>query len=166
MRIDRLLLVVALMVAGRCAAQEVAEVDSLLVVGRVVELQGEKPIPFCRVQFVQEEMVRASVMTDVDGLFAVEGIAEGDYLLKVAVSGVSVYQDSVGLSQDVRMTVKINMDTVRLISLPAVDVTSSRIKNRLEGMGLLITSPGDRRLWNFSGKMTESFPASVGGLCY
>lgn len=163
MKINRLLLLGVLMAAGQCMAQDTLSTDSIMVMGTVVSLQTDKPEPFCKIQFVQGGMVRASALSDIEGVFILENIPAGVYSIKVGLNGLTVFQDNIKLDTDTELKLKINKDTTRIICLPPVNVNVARSRNTLEQMGLLITSPSDPRIWNLRRDPTSlSMPASQG----
>ena len=146
-----LLVVLAMLMTGQVVqAQEIDEMDSVLVVGSVINQYTRQPESYCMVYFIREDEPRLSVMTDEDGLFAIRSMPVGKYTLELSVRGHTLHREELVLNTNTDLNIAVITDTIRLVYLPEVNVNESRPKNTLAKQGLLITSARDLRLKHFN----------------
>jgi len=132
------------------------ETDSVMVYGAVFNTVTGRPQGGCEVQLFRGDSVQSMVFADLDGEFDMGRIPAGIYSLSVFAEGYALYRAEVVLETNAILNVWLLPDTVKLRTLSAVEVTS--VRNKLGNM--LIRNADDGRLWNFSGKMLISGPAS------
>lgn len=154
MKTQRLLLV--LLLAATVAVQ--AQTDTIAITGTVYNQHTRMPEPYCLVQLLQDSVARAVRVCDREGFFFIDSLPAGTYTLNVGIGRLTLYQNDFELLEPANLSIYV--DTVQLIRLSPVDINSQRQVPRHPGT-LLITSTSDRRLWNLSGRMTESGPASA-----
>ena len=134
-----------LAVQGAGAQQEVAEVDSVMLAGKVVNHHSHRIYPNCYMRFVQEGRTVAETVTDTAGEFVVAALPVGRVELHVKLKGLLFHQADLDLHENAYLTVAV--DTIKLITLKAITVVAT--KHMLGSMQ--ITSIHDRRLWGFNG---------------
>ena len=146
----------------------------LSVTGVVINGVDANPLPLCIVKFLQSGECKASGISDCAGEYSLPGLPPGSYDILVTQFGDTLmHYKGLTLSRDtwVRSVVMPPGDNGRddwlpqrvagMVNLPMVRVTAQR--NLLARMGLLITSPDDSRLWNFSGRMDGDHSANRSG---
>ena len=134
-----------LAVQGAGAQQETAEVDSVMLAGKVVNHHSHRIYPNCYMRFVQEGRTVAETVTDTAGEFVVAALPVGRVELHVKLKGLLFHQADLDLHENAYLTVAV--DTIKLITLKAITVVAT--KHMLGSMQ--ITSIHDRRLWGFNG---------------
>ena len=149
-----------------------SQTDSLTVVGIVVNEVDRNVLPLCNVQLFQKGHSMASALTGYDGRFVMPTLAAGSYTFLVTQFGDTMmcYKGLI-LTRNtcVRCVVTpppagmgeppLPPNHPQMVWLQPVNIRGTQ--NKLYKMGLLITSPNDPRLWNFSGRMGSPAPASV-----
>ena len=149
-----------------------SQADSLTVEGVVVNTVDGRVLPMCHVQLLQGGRSMGIALTDYDGYFELPPLPAGSYTLLVTQFG-----DTMMCYKNLRLTrdswlrsivappagdadhVPMLVQHPNMVWLQPVNIRGTR--NMLYKMGLLITSPNDPRLWNFSGRMGSPAPASV-----
>lgn len=146
MKVLRIIVVAALvMVASAVGAQEpVAEVDSVILTGRVINHHSHRIYPNCYMRFVQDGRTVAETTTDSVGEFIVAALPMGRVELHVRLKGILFHQADFDLYENANLTVAV--DTIKLVTLKAITVVAT--KHMLGS--LQITSRYDRRLWGFT----------------
>lgn len=139
-----------------------AQTDTIAVTGTVYNQQSQKPEPYCLVQLLQDSVAKAVRVCDEEGFFFIDSLPAGSYTLRVGVGRVTLFQNDMELREYANLSIYV--DTLQLINLRAVSINARRWvppmpMHRLEEQHLLVKDANDYRLWNFSGKMTESGPA-------
>lgn len=139
-----------------------AQTDTIAVTGTVYNQQSQKPEPYCLVQLLQDSVAKAVRVCDEEGFFFIDSLPTGSYTLRVGVGRVTLFQNDMELREYANLSIYV--DTLQLINLRAVSINARRWvppmpMHRLEEQHLLVKDANDYRLWNFSGKMTESGPA-------
>lgn len=147
MKTKMLLLAAAFLLAvqGVGAQQEAAEVDSVMLAGKVVNHHSHRIYPNCYMRFVQEGRTVAETVTDTAGEFVVAALPVGRVELHVKLKRLLFHQADLDLHENAYLTVAV--DTIKLITLKAITVVAT--KHMLGSMQ--ITSIHDRRLWGFNG---------------
>ncbi len=141
-----------------------AQTDTIAITGTVYNQHTQKPEPFCLVQLLQDSVAKAVRVCDEEGFFFIDSLPTGSYTLRVGVGRVTLFQNDFELREYANLSIYV--DTLQLINLRTVSINARRWvppmpMHRLEEQRLLISDADDYRLWNFSGKMTESGPASA-----
>ena len=113
-------------------------------------------------QLLQDSVAKAVRVCDEEGFFFIDSLPTGSYTLRVGVGRVTLFQNDMELREYANLSIYV--DTLQLINLRAVSINARRWvppmpMHRLEEQHLLVKDANDYRLWNFSGKMTESGPA-------
>ena len=134
-----------LAVQGAGAQQETAEVDSVMLAGKVVNHHSHRIYRNCYMRFVQEGRTVAETVTDTVGEFVVAALPVGRVELHVKLKGLLFHQADLDLHENAYLTVAV--DTIKLITLKAITVVAT--KHMLGSMQ--ITSIHDLRLWGFNG---------------
>ena len=134
-----------LTVQGVGAQEATAEVDSVMLAGKVVNHHSHRIYPNCYMRFVQEGRTVAETTTDAEGGFVVAALPVGRVELHVRLKGLLFHQAGLDLHENAYLTVAV--DTIKLITLKAITVVAT--KHMLGSMQ--ITSIHDRRLWGFNG---------------
>lgn len=139
-----------------------AQTDTIAVTGTVYNQQSQKPEPYCLVQLLQDSVAKAVRVCDEEGFFFIDSLPTGNYTLRVGVGRVTLFQNDMELREYANLSIYV--DTLQLINLRAVSINARRWvppmpMHRLEEQHLLVKDANDYRLWNFSGKMTDSGPA-------
>lgn len=134
-----------LAVQGAGAQQEAAEVDSVMLAGKVVNHHSHRIYRNCYMRFVQEGRTVAETVTDTAGEFVVAALPVGRVELHVKLKGLLFHQADLDLHENAYLTVAV--DTIKLITLKAITVVAT--KHMLGS--LQITSKYDPRLWSLSG---------------
>ena len=165
----RILLVASalLLSALPVAAQSVSM--GLTVTGIVINGADANPLPLCKVQLVQGGKCTNAGFSNYAGEYRLQYVSPGSYDILVMQFGDTLMHYK-GLL--------LEKDTwVRTVVLPPPDdgndrpvaydggpfrvlrpvLIYSHRHSQLAKMGLLITSPDDPRLWNFSGQMDDLF---------
>lgn len=147
MKTKILLLAAAFLLAvqGAGAQQEAAEVDSVMLAGKVVNHHSHRIYRNCYMRFVQEGRTVAETVTDTAGEFVVAALPVGRVELHVKLKGLLFHQADLDLHENAYLTVAV--DTIKLITLKAITVVAT--KHMLGS--LQITSKYDLRLWSLSG---------------
>lgn len=135
-------LVLAVSAVG--AQELVAEVDSVMLTGRVVNHHTHHIYPNCYMRFVQDGRTVAETTTDGDGEFVVSALPMGRVELHVKLKGLLLHQADFDLYENADLTVAV--DTIKLVTLKAITVVAA--KHMLGS--LQIKSRYDRRLWGFT----------------
>lgn len=151
-----LLLLLAAMSVGH------AQSDTIAITGTVYNQQSQKPEPYCLVQLLQDSVAKAVRVCDEEGFFFIDSLPTGSYTLRVGVGRVTLFQNDMELREYANLSIYV--DTLQLINLRAVSINAHRWvppmpMHRLEEQHLIISDANDYRLWNFSGRMTDSGPA-------
>lgn len=133
-----------LAVQGAGAQQEAAEVDSVMLAGKVVNHHSHRIYRNCYMRFVQEGRTVAETVTDTAGEFVVAALPVGRVELHVKLKGLLFHQADLDLHENAYLTVAV--DTIKLITLKAITVVAT--KHMLGSMQ--ITSRYDRRLWGLT----------------
>ena len=147
MKTKMLLLAAAFLLAvqGVGAQQEAAEVDSVMLAGKVVNHHSHRIYPNCYMRFVQEGRTVAETVTDTAGEFMVAALPVGRVELHVKLKGLLFHQADLDLHENAYLTVAV--DTIKLITLKAITVVATKhMLGRRQ-----ITSKYDPRLWSLSG---------------
>ena len=139
-----------------------AQTDTIAVTGTVYNQQSQKPEPYCLVQLLQDSVAKAVRVCDEEGFFFIDSLPTGNYTLRVGVGRVTLFQNDMELREYANLSIYV--DTLQLINLRAVSINARRWvppmpMHRLEEQHLLVKDANDYRLWNFSGRMTDSGPA-------
>jgi hypothetical protein len=139
-----------------------AQTDTIAVTGTVYNQQTLKPEPYCLVQLLQDSVAKAVRVCDEEGFFFIDSLPTGNYTLRVGVGRVTLFQNDMELREYANLSIYV--DTLQLINLRAVSISARRWvppmpMHRLEEQHLLVKDANDYRLWNFSGRMTDSGPA-------
>ena len=139
-----------------------AQTDTIAITGTVYNQQTLKPEPYCLVQLLQDSVAKAVRVCDEEGFFFIDSLPAGSYTLRVGVGRVTLFQNDMELREYANLSIYV--DTLQLINLRAVSINARRWvppmpMHRLEEQHLLVKDANDYRLWNFSGKMTDSGPA-------
>ena len=146
MKTKILLLAAAFLLAvqGAGAQQEAAEVDSVVLAGKVVNHHSHRIYRNCYMRFVQDGRTVAETTTDSVGEFMVAALPVGRVELHVRLKGILFHQADFDLYENANLTVAV--DTIKLVTLKAITVVAT--KHMLGS--LQITSRHDRRLWGFT----------------
>lgn len=128
-------------------AQEAAEVDSVIVMGIVVNRLSGDPEPFCRVHFLRGSDTVATASCDDEGYFGINRLPAGTYGLSVSLRGMTLYQSDLVLGDNALLHLSVITDSFQLRTLREVDIVAP--KHDLAASGLMITTPDDPRLWDF-----------------
>ena len=134
-----------LAVQGVGAQEATAEVDSVMLAGKVVNHHSHRIYRNCYMRFVQEGRTVAETVTDTVGEFVVAALPVGRVELHVKLKGLLFHQADLDLHENAYLTVAV--DTIKLITLKAITVVAT--KHMLGSMQ--ITSIHDLRLWGFNG---------------
>lgn len=148
------------------AVHAYAQADSLTVIGTVVNGVDDNVLPLCKVHLIKDGICWASGISDYDGNYSLPPVVAGDYTFLVTQFGDTLMcVKGLRLSRNTMVRSVIQPPTGGFSTLPTISVgglvqlrpvSVSARKNLLYGLGLLITSPNDPRLWDFSGRM-DSF---------
>ena len=164
------LLAVATCHGGRLAAQSV---DMIYVEGEVCNVVENIPLPFCEVQMVKGSKVVSFAKCDGTGQYVIPTMPAGEYTLLITQFGDTLqYVKGLRLERDSRVICRVALSDaskgqmwlptdLKQINLGEVRIVAPT--HMLAKMGLLITSAGDGRLWDFSGKMGGNRSASQSG---
>jgi hypothetical protein len=152
------------------AVHAYAQADSLTVIGTVVNGVDDNVLPLCKVHLIKDGICWASGISDYDGNYSLPPVVAGDYTFLVTQFGDTLMcVRGLRLSRNTMVRSVIQPPTGGFSTLPAISVgglvqlrpvSVSARKNLLYGLGLLITSPNDHRLWNFSGQIEFAGDAS------
>lgn len=139
-----------------------AQTDTIAITGTVYNQQSQKPEPYCLVQLLQDSVAKAVRVCDEEGFFFIDSLPTGSYTLRVGVGRVTLFQNDMELREYANLSIYV--DTLQLINLRTVSINARRWvppmpMHRLEEQHLLVKDANDYRLWNFSGRMTDSGPA-------
>lgn len=159
------MLLIALAVLPVAKAQELG--GGLEVTSTVINGADGNPLPFCFVHLMRDGRSKAVAVTDYAGNYVLPSVAAGTYTVLVLQFGDTLmhYYKGLNIERDtwVRSVVMPPSDNGNNDAFPQyVDgkikylrpvLIYSRRHSQLAKMGLLITSPDDPRLWNFSGQM-------------
>lgn len=161
-----LLHILSLLVLLPCLAQGVT------VQGEVINGVDGNGLPLCSVQLLSGGRSRARAVSDYAGRYTLPQVPPGSYDIVVVQFGDT-------LCNYHGLTVMRNTHVRHIVQPPTgdrpeptLDYASGirllrpvnirvRVVNMLEPMGLLITSPDDPRLWNFSGHMDDFEDADI-----
>lgn len=147
-RNNYIVLSLLLLLCGRvCAQEETAAPDSVIVMGVVVDHLTNEPQPYSLLQFIQGADTTAMVRCDEEGYF-VSRLQVGDYTLSVSLKGQQVYQADLVLNDNAALHIAVITDSFSFRRLQPVEVTG--MKHQLAEQGLLIDSPNEPRLWDFT----------------
>lgn len=139
-----------------------AQTDTIVVTGTVYNQYTRQPEPYCLVQLLQDSVAKAVRVCDEEGFFFIDSLPTGSYTLRVGVGRLTLFQNDFELRESANLSIFI--DTLQLISLRPITINAHRWVppmpgHRLEEQHLIISNADDYRLWNFSGRMTDSGPA-------
>ncbi len=133
-----------LLFAVHVCAQE--PVDSVIVMGTVVDHLTDEPQPYCLLHFVQGNDTAATVRCDEEGYFLSSPLAVGAYTLSVTLKGQMVYQSDLILNDNAALHIAVITDSFSFRVMPPVDVTYMK---HLLGTQQIV-SPSDIRIWNLT----------------
>lgn len=158
---NSLILSLLLLICGSFvrAQEEPATLDSIIVMGTVVDHMTNEPQPFCLLQFIQGTDTTATVRCNEAGDFISNPMPIGNYSLIVNLAGHPVYQYDLVLYDNANLRIAIVSDSFSYRNLRPIEV--SAMKHLLGNE--LITSTRDIRLWDFSGNMDGDVNASKTG---
>lgn len=149
------------------AVHAYAQADSLTVIGTVVNGVDDNVLPLCKVHLIKDGICWASGISYYDGNYSLPPVVAGDYTFLVTQFGDTLMcVKGLRLSRNTMVRSVIQPPTGGFSTLPTIAVgglvllrpVSVRARrNLLYGMGMMITSPDDERLWNFSGQMDPFF---------
>lgn len=173
----------AMCLCGRLAAQTV---EMIYVEGEVVNVVENIPLPFCEVQMLKGTKAVSHAKCDGAGNYVIPSMPAGEYALLITQFGDTLmHVKGLRLERDSRIITRVALPDaskgqmwlptdLKQINLGEIIILAPR--HMLSKMGLLITSPNDPRLWNFSGKMDGNDrsaskdlsrgPIQFGGLLY
>ena len=154
MRTHRLIIILLL---AAVATVSRAQSDTIVVTGTVYNQHTRESEPYCFVQLLQDKMPKVSCLSDSNGIFSFDSLPTGIYTLQVSVGRTMLYKTDFELSESAYISIYV--DTLQFISLRPFNVSAPRRTPHMLG-DRLITSANDDRLWNFSGQMGDSGPAS------
>lgn len=150
----------AMCLCGRLAAQTV---EMIYVEGEVVNVVENIPLPFCEVQMLKGTKAVSHAKCDGAGNYVIPSMPAGEYALLITQFGDTLmHVKGVRLERDSRIITRVALPDaskgqlwlptdLKQINLGEIKILAPR--HMLAKMGLLITSPNDPRLWNFSGRM-------------
>lgn len=150
----------AMCLCGRLAAQTV---EMIYVEGEVVNVVENIPLPFCEVQMLRGTKAVSHAKCDGAGNYVIPSMPAGEYALLITQFGDTLmHVKGVRLERDSRIISRVALPDaskgqlwlptdLKQINLGEIKILAPR--HMLAKMGLLITSPNDPRLWNFSGRM-------------
>lgn len=150
----------AVCLCGRLAAQTV---EMIYVEGEVVNVVENIPLPFCEVQMLKGTKAVSHAKCDGAGNYVIPSMPAGEYALLITQFGDTLmHVKGVRLERDSRIITRVALPDaskgqmwlptdLKQINLGEIKILAPR--HMLAKMGLLITSPNDPRLWNFSGRM-------------
>lgn len=150
----------AMCLCGRLAAQTV---EMIYVEGEVVNVVENIPLPFCEVQMLRGTKAVSHAKCDGAGNYVIPSMPAGEYALLITQFGDTLmHVKGVRLERDSRIITRVALPDaskgqmwlptdLKQINLGEIKILAPR--HMLAKMGLLITSPNDPRLWNFSGEM-------------
>ena len=135
-----------------------AQSDSVWVDGRVIEATTGCPQAFCEVQLLQSDGIKALAFCDDSGNYTLGWVPAGSYTLSLLSGGKTLYYATLELDENAQLNIALMPATEELHTLAPVKVSESK---HLLG-SCLITSPDNRRLWNFNGNpaLMDIGPAS------
>ena len=139
------------------AQQPMEETDSVWVEGRITEASSGQAMGDCEVQLLLAGEITAIAVSDSEGYYSLGWIASGMYTLSVLSEGRALYYTECPLVQNTQLNIALMPDNSEMRSLAPARITASR----LQPVYHPIKSPDDPRLWNLSGQMTLSGPASM-----
>ncbi|MBR1835491.1 MAG: hypothetical protein IJ785_08330 [Bacteroidales bacterium] len=151
MKINRIIIIVATLLAfvPVCAQQPEMQ-DTVAVYGAVSNHNTRNPEPYCTIQFFNNDRLVAGAVCDEEGLFVVDTLPVGTYTLKVLLSGVTLYKQELLIDESANLNISVITDSTTIRMLPEIHVAETAPVHQLEYQELLITSPSDPRLWDFS----------------
>lgn len=150
----------AMCLCGRLAAQTV---EMIYVEGEVVNVVENIPLPFCEVQLLKGTKAVSHAKCDGAGNYVIPSMPAGEYALLITQFGDTLmHVKGLRLERDSRIISRVALPDaskgqmwlptdLKQINLGEIKILAPR--HMLAKMGLLITSPNDPRLWNFSGRM-------------
>lgn len=150
----------AMCLCGRLAAQTV---EMIYVEGEVVNVVENIPLPFCEVQMLKGTKSVSHAKCDGAGNYVIPSMPAGEYALLITQFGDTLmHVKGLRLERDSRIISRVALPDaskgqlwlptdLKQINLGEIKILAPR--HMLAKMGLLITSPNDPRLWNFSGRM-------------
>ncbi len=155
--------------------------DAVAVDGIVINSVDGEGLTLCVVQLFQDGVCRARTVSDYAGRYHIPSISSGSYNILVVQFGDTLCHYK-GLSVDRNTLIRhFVYPPANITSVPTIDyglgirmlrpaTVRLKVKNLLEPLGLLITSPNDSRLWNYSGQLLAgpanediSWPGPGGG---
>ena len=142
-------------------SQEVEGVDSIIVMGQVVNRLSGEPEPYCRVSFLQGTDTMVNVGCDDVGEFGTDPMPVGSYGLSVSLRGITLHRADLVLNSNAELYISVITDSFQLRSLHEVEVVAP--KHLLQESGQLITTTDDPRLWDFNYRPCWSGGAHYGG---
>lgn len=131
-----------------CAARVCAQGDSVVVMGTVVDHLSGEPQPYSLLHFIQGSDTAATVRCDGEGYFLTDPMAAGAYTLCVTLKGQVVYRSDLVLNDNAALHIAVITDSFQLRTLREVEIVA--LKHALAQSGLLITTPDEPRLWDFT----------------
>lgn len=149
MKRNSLIILGLLLLSGgyACAQEETAMPDSIVVMGTVVDHLSNEPQPYCLLHFLRGADTAAVVRCDDEGCFFTKLLA-GPYMLSVTLKGQLAYQADLVLNDNAALYIAIITDSFSFRLLRPLEVTATR--HLLREQGLLIDSPDDPHLWDFT----------------
>lgn len=137
-----------LLCCGSLRAQEGGSApDSVIVMGTVVDHLTNEPQPYSLLHFIRETDTAVTIRCDEEGYF-VSKLQAGAYTLSVTLKEQRVYQSDLVLGDNAVLHIAIITDSFSFRVLRPVEVTA--IRHLLAEQGLLIDSPDESRLWDFT----------------
>ena len=122
----------------------VAQVDSVMLTGIVLNNDTRKPYPDCILRLVQQGHTVVETQSDEEGNFFIAALPVGSYELHVRIKNFTIHQADLTLDANADLTVAV--DTLIYRTLKSVTITAT--KHMLGS--LQITSRHDKRLWGFN----------------
>ena len=162
MKRNSLLFLVLLLCVGHLRAQEPVAVDSVIVMGIVVDHLTDEPQPYCLLQFIRGTDTVATVRCDKEGTFVSNRLAVGAYTLSATLKGQKVYQSDLVLNDNAALYIAVITDTFSFRNLKPVEINAQK---HLLGE-LLITSPNDEFLSRYEASNDGSGCARGTMLCH
>lgn len=129
------------------AQEETAVPDSIIVMGTVVDHLTDEPQPYCLLHFLRDSDTAVTVRCDAEGRF-VTRLPAGPCMLSVTLKGQQVYQSDLVLNDNAALYIAIITDSFSFRLLRPLEVTA--VRHLLREQGLLIDSPDDPHLWDFT----------------
>lgn len=146
--------------------------QTVYVQGEVINGVDGNGLPLCMVQLFSDGVSRARTFSDYAGHYTLPQVEPGCYDIVVVqfgdtlcnYHGLTVMRDTwvrhivqppTGDTPEPTIDYSLGITLLRPVNIRV------RVVNMLEPMGLLIKSPDDPRLWNFSGRMDNFEDADI-----